>query len=65
MVNEQPKVTPQARYNVSQTAALLGMHRNTITRKTEAGQLRCGYRKDTMARFYKGAEIIRFWRQEM
>ena len=65
MVTEQPRVSPTARYTVNQTFALLGISRRTLYRATDAGKIRCGYRKADMRRFYKGCEITRFWIQEM
>lgn len=65
MVAEQPIVSPTARYNTKQTFLLLGISRSTLHRATEAGRIRCGYRKADMKRFYKGSEITRYWLQEM
>lgn len=65
MVAEQPNVSPAARYSTNQTFVLLGISRRTLYRHTEAGRIRCGYRKGDMKRFYKGSEITRYWIQEM
>ncbi len=59
MVAFQPKVAPAGRYTVNQTCLLLGIHRSTLHRHTEAGKIHCGYRKSTMQKFYKGSEITK------
>ena len=65
MVTEQPQVNPAGRYSVNQTVELLGISRRTLYRYTEAGRIKCGYRKADMKRFYRGSEIIKCWVMEM
>lgn len=65
MVAEQPNVRPNARYSVTETCALLGIHRNTLRRYTMKGRIRIGIRKSTARKFYLGSEIINFWNRQI
>lgn len=65
MVAEQPNVRPNARYSVTETCALLGIHRNTLRRYTMKGRIRIGIRKSTARKFYLGSEIINFWNKQI
>ena len=64
MVNEEPKVSPTARFSIGEAARILGIHRNTLRRHTNTGPtgIRCSYRLSNGRRFYTGSDIIRFWR---
>lgn len=64
MVNEPPKVCKEGRYNVKETAAILGVSARTIRRHTEAHLINCGYRKSNGLPFYLGSEILRYWGAE-
>lgn len=59
---EEPKVSETGRYSVMQASQALGIHRNTLQKYTEAGFIKCGFRRDTYRKFYEGREILRFWR---
>ena len=61
MVSEQPSIKPAGRYSISETCKLLGIHRNTLRRYTDAGEIRCVVRKSTWKKYYTGLEILRFW----
>lgn len=61
----EPRVTADGRYSVSQTCLALGIHRNTLQRYTELGLIKCGFRRETARKFYKGSEIVRFWRAQL
>jgi len=61
MVTLQPQAHPAGRYTVNETCKLLGIHRNTLRKYTEAGEIRCDIRKGTWQKFYTGLEILRFW----
>ena len=61
----EPQVQADGRYTVSQTCTVLGIHRKTLSKYTEAGLIKCGYRRETARKFYKGSEIVRFWRAQM
>ena len=59
----RPEVKLNARYSVKETAALLGVHPNTVHNYTLAGHLRAIYSKATSWPRYEGREIIRFWEE--
>lgn len=61
MVNEKPDVKKNARYNVKETAKLLGIHRNTLQNHTDKGHITAHIHKATGRKFYTGEEIVRFW----
>lgn len=67
MVNEQPDVSPTARYTIAEAAAILGMHRNTLRRHTNNGVfgIECHIRKCNGRKYYTGLDIIKFWRASM
>ena len=64
MVNEEPKVSPTARFSIGEAADILGVHRNTLRRHTNIGPtgIKCQYRKSNGRKFYTGLDIVRFWR---
>ena len=61
----EPRVAADGRYSVSQTCTALGIHRNTLHRYTELGLIKCGFRRETARKFYKGSEIVRFRRAQL
>jgi DNA-binding transcriptional MerR regulator len=61
MVTHEPTVCPTSHYSIGQTAALLGIHRNTLRRYTEQGRIRPNVHAGTNKTYYKGLEILRFW----
>ena len=65
MVVEQPIVRPNARYTVTETCNLLGIHRNTLRRYTMMGRIKLGVRKSTARKFYLGSEILNFWTRQL
>lgn len=65
MVTELPKVQPGSRYTVTETCKLLGIHRNTLRKYTDAGRIKSGVRKSTAKKFYLGSEIINFWNKQI
>lgn len=62
MVETEPKIPLGARYELRQTAALLGVDRSTILRWTNLGLMSCSIRRTNHRRVWTGAEIIRVWR---
>ena len=64
MVSIRPNANPAGRYSVNETCELLGIHRNTLRRYTDAGEIRCDFRS-TFRKFYTGLEIVRFWNAVM
>ncbi len=65
MVNQEPIVRADGRYSVEETAALLGIHRNTLLRYTNKGRILFGIRRSTTRKFYTGREIVRFWKAQL
>lgn len=55
----QPNIDPTARYTISETCELLGIHRNTLRSYVNAGYIKT-VQKIHGQRF-KGSEILRFW----
>lgn len=64
ITTEEPKVTLTGMYNVMQAAQALGIHRNTLSKYTECGFIKCHFRRNTKQKFYLGADIMRFWRAQ-
>lgn len=64
MVNEQPNISPTARYGIGEAAKILGIDRKTLRRHTNIGPtgITCQYRKSNGRKFYTGLEIVKFWR---
>ena len=62
VTSEEPNVTPTGRYSVTETCRALGIHRNTLQRYTQEGKIKCGFRRNTLRKFYAGVEILKFWR---
>lgn len=60
----EPQAVPAGRYNIKQASALLDIHRNTLRRYTDSGEIKCGFHKNGR-KFYLGREIIRFWREQI
>ncbi len=65
MTTEEPKVSMNARFTITQTCAILGIHRNTLLKYTSLGAIRHGVRRSTAQKFYTGSEIIRFWKSQL
>lgn len=61
----EPQVAPTGRYSIVDTCKLLGIHRNTLRLYTQAGLIKCGFRRCSGKKFYAGTEILRFWRAVM
>ncbi len=61
MITSDLHVSDTGRYSVTETAGILGIHRNTLRRYTDRGLIRCGFRRGTGRKFYLGSEIRRFW----
>lgn len=57
----RPKVDANGYYSVTDTAKLLGVHRNTVLRYAMSGALNFCNRADTYRKLFRGSEIIRFW----
>ena len=61
MVNEEPKVSPNGRYNLSEAAKMLGVGRKTLYRYKETGKLAINYRKCNNLPYIKGSDITKCW----
>ena len=61
----EPQVAVEGRYSICQAAAALGIHRNTLLKYTEAGLIKCGFRRESARKFYLGSEIVRFWKAQL
>ena len=62
MVHEEPKCVDNARFNSTDAAMMLGIHRNTLRQHTIAGHIRCVFTKQSCRPYYTGSEIKRYWR---
>ncbi len=61
MTNEVPQVNETGRYDAAATCAALQIDRTTLWRYTKKGLILPSFRR-TGKKFYKGSEILRFWR---
>lgn len=61
----EPNVSLTGRYSITETANLLGIHRNTLRKYTMDNLIRCSYRRGTFRPFYTGREILRFFKAEV
>lgn len=65
MTAEEPRVSNEGRYSVTQTCAALDITKNTLRSYTLQGFIKCGFRRGTCRKFYAGSEIRRFWKATM
>lgn len=65
MVASEPKINPDAKYELRQVAKILDVHISTIDRWTRLGLMHCTIRKTNHRRVWTGTEIIRVWRASM
>ena len=63
MTPYKPDVVLDARYSLKETAAILGVHPNTIRNYTKKNEIRAIYGKYSKWPRYTGAEILKFWEQ--
>lgn len=64
MTHIEPQVNDTDKLNVTQAAAVLGIHRNTLRMHTDQGLIRCSISRSTGYRKYLGREIKRYWRMQ-
>ncbi|SDO13843.1 hypothetical protein SAMN04487900_110107 [Prevotella communis] len=62
ITSDEPKVTASSRYSIGQTCAILCIDRKTLGRYTKSGLIKCGYRPQSLRKFYTGLDIMKFWR---
>lgn len=60
----EPQASASGRYSIGEACVLLGIHRNTLAKYTDSGEIKCGFRKNGR-KFYLGREIMRFWREQL
>lgn len=65
MTATEPQVSESGRYNVTQTCAILGIHRNTLERWRKASLIKSSLSRINGRRIYTGAEIKRIWRAQL
>lgn len=56
-----PDAVPGRRYSIGNTAKLLGIHRNTLRKYTEAQEIHAIQHSVGRRLFYTGREINEFW----
>lgn len=61
----EPQVNLSARYSVNETCALLGICRSSLYNYEAKGRLKSGMRRNTTKKFFKGADILAFWKAQM
>lgn len=61
----EPEVSLTGRYSIGEASKILGINRSTLRRYTNAGYIKCGFRRESARRFYLGSEILRFWRAQL
>lgn len=59
---EEPQVAIAGRYSVKETCEHLGIHRNTLRKYTDEGDIKCIFRRPSGRKAYLGQEILRFWK---
>jgi DNA-binding transcriptional MerR regulator len=63
MTAVEPNINDTDKLNVTQAAAVLGIHRNTLRMHTDEGLIRCVVNKRTGYRKYYGRDIKKYWRE--
>lgn len=61
LVPERPNVKLDGRYSIKDTCRFLGIHRHTLRKYSEKGDIKYRLRQGGKAKFYLGSEIVRFW----
>lgn len=65
VISTRPAVESDARYTVTQTCLILGIHRNSLRKYTDAGLINCIFNGICARKLYLGSEIVRFWQTQM
>ncbi|MGV8133749.1 MAG: helix-turn-helix domain-containing protein [Mangrovibacterium sp.] len=60
----EPQCADSGRYNSKETAQILDINRATLRKHANEGYIRFGIRKSNNRRFFLGAEIKKYWRQQ-
>jgi hypothetical protein len=64
MTPTEPTIPDNARLSLTQAAALLDVHRNTLYNHTKQNKIRVGYRRANGRPFYTGRAIKQYWRAQ-
>lgn len=64
LTTREPVVNDTDRLNVTQAAAVLGIHRNTLRQHSDEGLIKFSINQRTGYRKYTGREIKRYWRTQ-
>lgn len=59
----QPDVKLDGRYCINDTCRFLGIHRHTLRKYSESGEIQYRLRQNGKTKFYLGREILKFWNQ--
>ena len=62
MTNEEPKVADTGRYTMTETCKVLGIHRNTLRRRLQAGQIKDKLRRNDNRKLFEGSDMKKDWR---
>lgn len=57
--SKAPNVNPNAKYTITETCEVLGIHRNTLRSYVKAGYIKNSPKPHGQR--FRGSEIIRFW----
>ena len=63
MVTEIPACSDSAKFNSTQAAQILGIHRNTLRTHTKMGWIRFSLCRRTGRVYYTGRDVKRYWRE--
>ncbi len=65
MIATEPQVAPSGRYSATETYKVLGVSRDTLRRHSRQGKIKFGIRKINNKKFYKGIDILAYWRAQI
>lgn len=69
MVTSEPNIDKKGRYSLTQTASILGVHRNTISNYILSGALPVHYRKPArgvkLMPIILGIDILKLWEMQI
>lgn len=64
MTPNEPDISDNARYSLTDAAKLLGIHRNTLYNHTKQFKIKVGYRRSNGRPFYTGRALKMYWRAQ-
>ena len=65
MIQTEPIVNPNGKYELRHASEVLQVSKSTILRWTSQGLMRCSVRRTNGRKVWTGADIIRAWRSIM